>query len=406
MHSRSIGRLVGGHVLASVIGAALWIGTGPLAAEPADFEACVAGLKAQARREGISSAVVDDVLGRVQYNARVIDLDRRQPEFTQTFAGYFNARVTERRVDQGRRLLATHRDLLDRVQRETGVPPQYLVALWGLESNFGGNFGSMPVPDSLATLACDERRPELFRAELLAALRIIEAGDVERERMVGSWAGAMGHVQFMPSVFLRHAVDGDGSGRRDIWYSVPDAIASAGNLLQNIGWVRGQRWGREVRLPAGFAFDMAGRDQRHPLATWARLGVRTAQGGALPVAEIEASLLLPDGHRGPAFLVYDNFAAIMRWNRSEFFALAVGHLADRIAGGAPLAVAPLADRQPLSRDQVQALQAALNAKGYDAGEPDGIFGPATRAALSRFQRSQSLIADGLPDDTVLRMLVQ
>jgi membrane-bound lytic murein transglycosylase B len=376
----------------------------PLLAE--DFAACVDRLKLHARQAGISAAVVDDVLGQVQFSARVLELDRRQPEFTQTFAGYFDSRVTERRVAQGRMLLVEHRALLERVQRRTGVPPQYLVALWGLETNFGGNFGSMRVPDSLATLACDERRADYFTTELLAALRIIDAGDIEPERMQGSWAGAMGHVQFMPTVFLRYAVDGDGSGRRDIWNSVPDALASAGNLLHHLGWVAGERWGREVRLSRHFPYELAGRDQRHSLSKWAELGVQSAYGGALPIADINASLLIPDGHRGPAFLVYDNFTVIMRWNRSEFFALAVGHLADRIAGGTRLAVSPLTDAYPLSSEEVRALQTALNARGFYAGEPDGVFGPATRQALSRFQHAQDLIPDGYPDDVVRRKLVR
>jgi membrane-bound lytic murein transglycosylase B len=389
-------------VLAAAVGLAL---VTPLSADQTRFAECVAELKAQARNEGISPEVIDQVLGRVRRDERVIELDRRQPEFTQTFAGYFSTRVTDRRVDQGRRLMRQHRALLERGQRETGVPPQYLVALWGLETSFGTNFGRMSVPDSLATLACDERRPAYFRSELNAALRIIEAGDIDAARMQGSWAGAMGHVQFMPSVFLQYAVDGDGSGRRDIWNSVPDAMASAGNLLLNMGWTAGQRWGREVRLPDDFGFELAGDGERHALAHWAALGVRTATGDALPDSDVEAALLLPDGHRGPAFLVYENFAAVMRWNRSEYFALAVGHLADRIAGGRPLAVPPRDDVRPLSRDEVRALQTALNDRGFDAGEADGIFGPVTRQAVSHFQRAEELVADGFPDETVLRKLI-
>lgn len=361
------------------------------------FAQCVTGLQARARGEGISSATVTDVLGAVQYVPRVIELDRRQPEFTATFSDYFGRRVTEDRVARGRALLAEHRPLLQRVLDETGVPPHYLVAFWGLETNFGSYFGNMPVPDSLATLACDPRRSEYFTGELIAALRIIDDGDITPERMLGSWAGAMGHVQFMPSVFLHYAVDGDDSGRRDIWGSIPDAMASAGNFLRGIGWEPGLRWGREVRLPDGFAYELAGRDQSDSLRSWRDRGVTMADGGALPAMDLEASLLLPSGHQGPAFLVYDNFEVIMRWNRSEFFALAVGHLADRIAGAAPLRRPPPPDAVALAREDVRSMQEKLNELGFDAGAADGIFGPGTRAALSRFQRSTGLVADGHPD---------
>lgn len=396
--------------LVSVAGllACLGLTVGPLSAvadSGEDFARCINGLQERARSEGISPEVIDDVLGTVRYQARVIELDRRQPEFTQTFTDYFGRRVTDDRVARGRALLAEHRPLLERVQRETGVPAHYLVAFWGLETNFGSYFGSMRVPDSLATLACDPRRSDYFTGELMDALRIIDAGDITLDRMQGSWAGAMGHVQFMPSVFLRYAVDGDGSGRRDLWGSVPDAMASAGSFLNGIGWETGLRWGREVRLPDGFDFALAGRDQGRALREWRAMGVTTATGAPLPDVDIEAALLVPSGHRGPAFLVYRNFDVIMRWNRSEFFALAVGHLADRIAGGAPLRTPPPADARSLARAEVKAIQTQLNHLGFDAGGVDGVFGPATRAALSRFQSAEGMVADGHPHPEVIDRLL-
>jgi len=374
-------------------------------AEPETFRECVAGLQERARGEGISPATVENVLGAVEYVPRVIELDRRQPEFTQTFTGYLRPRVTEDRVARGRALLAEHRSLLQGVLEDTGVPPHYLVAFWGLETNFGSYFGKMPIPDSLATLACDPRRSEYFTGELMSALRIIDAGDITPERMLGSWAGAMGHVQFMPSVFLRYAVDGDGSGRRDLWGSIPDAMASAGNFLRGIGWQPGLRWGREVRLPDGFAYELAGRNQSQSLRSWRERGVTMADGQPLPAMDLEASLLVPSGHEGPAFLVYDNFEVIMRWNRSEFFALTVGHLADRIAGAAPLRRPPPADAQALAREDVTNMQEKLNQLGFDAGAVDGIFGPGTRGALSQFQRSIGLVADGHPNAASIEALV-
>jgi membrane-bound lytic murein transglycosylase B len=375
----------------------------PAAGAPG-FAECVAGLQSRALDQGISQTVVDEVLARVSHIDRVIELDRAQPEFTATFADYFNRRVTRQRIEQGRSLIAKHRGLFERVQRETGVPAHVLVAFWGMETNFGRNFGNMPVPDSLATLACDQRRSDYFTSELIDALRIIDAGDISAERMQGSWAGAMGHVQFMPSVFLRFAVDGDGDGRRDLWNSIPDAMASAGNFLRGIGWKAEQRWGREVLLPGDFPYELAGRGQRLPLPEWQRLGVRTAFGEDLPAEDIEAALLVPAGHAGPAFLVYDNFNVIMRWNRSEFFALSVGHLADRIAGAPPLRRAPPDDAPRLSRADVKQIQRDLNRLGFDAGPSDGILGPATRHALSRFQRSADMVADGHPDRKVIEAL--
>jgi membrane-bound lytic murein transglycosylase B len=259
----------------------------------------------------------------------------------------------------------------------------------------------MPVPDSLATLACDPRRSTFFTSELMEALRIVDAGDVSAERMVGSWAGAMGHVQFMPSIFQRYALDADEDGRRDLWESIPDAMASAGNFLRSAGWERGLRWGREVQLPEGFDYGLAGRDRARPLTEWVDLGVEDAYGQPMPHLDLPAAVLVPSGHAGPAFLVYDNFGVIMRWNRSEFYALSVGRLADEIAGSGPLRRPPPADAMRVSRDQVRQLQSDLASLGFDVGEPDGIVGPATRRALSRFQQQRDLVADGHLDAELL-----
>ncbi|WP_111656182.1 lytic murein transglycosylase [Isoalcanivorax indicus] len=364
------------------------------------FAACVSDLGHQARQAGVSAPVVARSLDTISLNERVIELDRAQPEFTASFAGYFNTRMSEQRIQRGREMYREHRTLLERVAREYGVPAQYLVAFWGMETNYGSFFGRMSILDSLATLACEGRRGAYFSTEFVNALRIIDEGAITAERMQGSWAGAMGHVQFMPSVFLQHAVDYDGDGRRDLWGSIPDAMASAANFLSAIGWQTGERWGREVRLPSSFPFEHAGLNQRKTLTEWRQLGVRMADGSALPNADMQASLLLPSGHRGPAFLVYDNFRVIMRWNRSEFYALSVGHLADRIAGGGALYRAPV-EAPRLHRDQVKQLQTLLNDKGHDAGEVDGILGPGTRTAISRYQQAQGMVADGFPDRAVL-----
>ena len=293
--------------------------------------------------------------------------------------------------------------MLARVTRETGVPPAYLVSFWGLETNFGSYFGKMPVPSALATLACDPRRATYFSQELISALKIIDEGAVPAEQMEGSWAGAMGHVQFMPSVFLQHAVDADNDGRRDLWNSLPDAMMSAGKFLQSMGWDGEYRWGREVALPGGFDYTVADGGWR-PLAEWQQLGVRDAFGGALPDASIRARLVVPSGHQGPAFLAYDNFNVIMGWNRSEFYAIAVGHLADRIAGAGDFRTSPPTDAPALARDEVELLQSTLNAKGFEAGRPDGIMGPATRSAIRRYQASEGMIADGYPSLDLLQSL--
>jgi membrane-bound lytic murein transglycosylase B len=374
----------------------------PAHADESRFPQCLSGLQAQAANAGLSAALLERTLGAARYEQQVIDLDRRQPEFTDTAANYLNRRVTDQRIAQGRELLQRHQRLLQRMARNHGVAPQYLLAFWGLESNFGGNFGGIPVLNSLATLACDERRSTYFTAELINALRILERGDIDATGMVGSWAGAMGHTQFMPSAYLQHAVDGDGDGRIDLWGSVPDALASAGNFLQSLGWQEGVRWGREVRLPQAFPYEQAGLERGRPIQEWRDLGITDVDGRALPQVDIEAALIIPAGHRGPAFLVYDNFRVIMRWNRSELYALSVGLLADRIAGAGGLRTAPPADAPRLHREQVLELQTKLGESGFDAGTPDGVLGPATRRAIQAFQHSRGMVADGHPDVDLLK----
>ena len=368
----------------------------PVFAQSTDiaFASCLDALGERARSEGVDSAIVTSVLKDTRRLERVIELDRSQPEFTKTFADYYIRRVTTKRVEQGRALYAKHRDLLNRVQLEYGVPAHYLLAFWGLETNYGSYFGKISTTDALATLACDPRRASFFSDEFISALRIIAAGDVEPKRMRGSWAGAIGHVQFLPSVFQKYAIDGDGDGRRDLWRSIPDAMASAANFLRGIGWQRELRWGREISLPQNFDYSLAGRDQKRSLSEWVSLGVSNAYGGALPLLDINAAVLVPAGHRGPAFLVYDNFEVIMSWNRSEYYAIAVGRLADRIAGAVALTRAVVPDSDQITLAEVKRLQQELVLLGYDAGKADGMFGPVTRRALSQFQQLKGMIADG------------
>ena len=374
-----------------------------LPAEPliADFGQCAARLRERAAASGVPQPVVQQAFADLRPNPRVIELDRRQPEFVQTFWQYFDARISPARVERGRAMLAQHRPLLEAIEGRWGVPARYLVAFWGLESNFGDTMGGFPVVQSLATLACEGRRAAFFEGELINALRVAASGDAPLSRMQGSWAGAMGQPQFMPSTFLRHAVDGDGDGRRDIWASVPDALASAANFLREIGWRPGEEWGQEVLLPPGFDYRQAALPVERPVGEWRALGVRSADGRPLAPDARLASVLVPGGWRGPAFLVYPNFRAILNWNRSINYAIAVGHLADRLAGAGPLVAQRPADDAPLSRGDVVEIQTRLAAMGEDAGEPDGIVGSRTREAIRGFQARLGLPADGYPDQTLL-----
>jgi membrane-bound lytic murein transglycosylase B len=289
-------------------------------------------LRAEALERGIQPATLDAALAGVEPIPRVIELDRSQPEFTLTFAQYRERVVPRSRIEMGRQRLADHRELLEEIGRQYGVQPRFIVALWGIETDFGRLTGGFPVIASLATLAHDGRRSSYFRGELLNALQILDEGHISPEEMKGSWAGAMGQSQFMPSSFLNFAVDYDGDGRRDIWNSRADVFASAANYLARSGWRADQTWGRPVRLPAGFDQSLAGLDTRKPIGQWQALGVRRADGSSLPARQLSASIIIPDeGNPQEAFMVYENFRTTLKWNRSNYFALAVGLLSDAIA---------------------------------------------------------------------------
>ncbi|ACI98579.1 lytic murein transglycosylase [Rhodospirillum centenum] len=297
-----------------------------------DFAAWLEALRQDAGAQGISEATLREALTGVQPIPRVLELDRRQPEGTITFARYIERVVTAQRVRRGRGLYRQHRAVLEEVGRKYGVQPRFIVALWGIETSFGSNQGGFKVIDALATLAYDGRRSAYFRKELINALRILDEDHIGADRMLGSWAGAMGQSQFMPSSFLRYAVDFDRDGKRDIWGTLPDVFASAANYLSTVGWNPDRTWGREVRIPKHFKESHAGLQTRKTLRDWQAMGVRQVDGGPLPVVALEASLVLPDGPKGRAFLVYDNYRTIMDWNRSTYFATAVGLLSDRIGG--------------------------------------------------------------------------
>jgi membrane-bound lytic murein transglycosylase B len=372
--------------------------------KPADFQDWVGELRREALAKGVSAATFDQAFAGIEPIERVIELDRKQPEYTQTFWQYLDKRVTPERIERGRAQLADHRALLETVSRRYGVQPRFLVAFWALESNFGDYTGTFPAVAALATLAYDERRSSFFRQQLLALLAIIDKDGIPVDAN-SSWAGAMGQPQFIPTTYQDFAVDFDGNGKRDLWNSLPDVFASSANYLASAGWQGNRTWGREVRLPAGFDYGLTGLEIEKPLAEWQRLGVRKADGGDLPRVDIEGSIILPGGATGgPALLVYHNFRAIMIWNRSILYAAAVGHLADRLEGEGGF-VTPRPEKEvPLSRSEVMEIQQHLEKLGFGVGTPDGIVGPNTRNAIKGFQQYARLPADGFPTIDLLERL--
>jgi membrane-bound lytic murein transglycosylase B len=303
---------------------------GGAAGNEVSFPSWLAALKQEARQAGIRDATLDRAFAGVQPIPRVIELDRKQPEKTMTFAQYMERVVSQTRIAEARRRLEENRAILEPIGRKFGVQPRFIVALWGIETNFGQNMGSFPVVASLATLAYDGRRSSFFRKELLNALRILDQGHITPEAMIGSWAGAMGQSQFMPSSFLAYAVDWNGDGRRDIWGTREDVFASIANYLAKSGWRGDAGWGAEVRLPPRFDMRLAGLEVKKPIAFWHEAGVRQPDGRGVPGGSGEASLVLPGGSEGPALLVTENYRAILKWNNSVYFASAVGYLADSL----------------------------------------------------------------------------
>jgi membrane-bound lytic murein transglycosylase B len=367
------------------------------------FDRWVAGFVDSARAAGVDDATLHLAFDDAHYVPRAVDADRKQPEFTRAIWDYVEAIASPARIQHGQQKLVEVQDALDAASARYGVPQATIVAIWGMESDYGANYGDIPTIDALATLGFEGRREAWARTQLMAALKILQSGDIDRAHMIGSWAGAMGQTQFLPSAFLAFAVDADGDGRRDIWGSMADVTASTANFLAHSGWQTGQPWGVEVKLPDGFDAARADDSVRQASAQWAGEGVQTLDGAPLPDIA-DGAILLPAGARGPAFLVGPNFRAILRYNNSTSYALAVSLLAQRIAGGPDVQAPWPRDLQPLSREQVRALQSALNDRGFAAGTPDGQLGPATRQGLRAFQRSLGVPADGFPTLDLLARL--
>ena len=367
------------------------------------FARWVASFRESAHVAGIDDATLAAAFDDAHYVPRVVDQDRSQPEFTRTPWDYVDGIVSDQRVAQGQQKLAEVRAAADAAAARYGVPAAVVVAIWGIESNYGANYGDIPTIDALATLGFEGRRETWARGQLIAALKILQGGDIDRAHMVGSWAGAMGQTQFLPTAFLSYAVDGDGDGKRDIWGSMADVTASTANFLARSGWQTGQAWGAEVKLPDGFDAGRADDAVRQTSAQWAAEGVQTLDGTPLPDIA-DGAIFQPAGVRGPAFLVGPNFRTLLRYNNSTSYALAVSLLAQRIAGGPGVQGTWPRDEQPLSREQLKTLQSALNDRGFAAGAPDGQMGPATRQALRAWQRGLGLPADGFPTLDLLAKL--
>jgi membrane-bound lytic murein transglycosylase B len=377
----------------------------PPEAEPAQlsFAEWRDAFRSEALQAGVSAQVFDRAFAGVTPDPSIIIADRSQPEFSRPVWQYLDGALSKQRVERGQRLLTQHQATLDDIEARYGVDRNTLVAIWGLESSYGQIMGDKSVIRSLATLAHEGRRPGFAKSQLLAALEILEHGDVSADQLRGSWAGAMGQTQFIPTTYNTHAVDFDGDGSRNIWSSSADALASAAHYLQASGWNAGQPWGFEVKLPDGFEYAQADNAIRKTVAAWRELGLTGLPSGT-DMDEATATLLLPAGYRGPAFLVLDNFRAILRYNNSSSYALAIGLLSERFNGAGRVRASWPKGEQPLSRSERVELQERLTMHGFDPGTPDGIIGANTRSAIRGFQQLLGWPADGHPTQELLGRL--
>ena len=373
-------------------------------AAAAQFGDCVAGLWPQAERRGVTRANFDRHTAGLTPDLRIMDLLDAQPEFTKSTWDYLDALVSDERIARGRELLAQYAQLFEAVERAYGVDRHIIAAIWGVESNYGTKGGDRSVIRSTATLACVGRRRDFFREEFLSALEILQRGDIAADRLIGSWAGAFGPTQFMPTSFKRYAVDFDRDGKRDVVDSVADLFASTANNLKIDGWASGRSWGYEAVVPPNFDYLLADHSRQMTIGQWGALGIKRAGGKPFPHPGDRAYLLLPAGARGPAFLMLQNFHVIMKYNPAEAYALAIGHLADRLAGGAPLVQAWPRDERVLTVAERYELQQLLARRGFDIGEPDGLLGPRTRVAVRGFQAASGQVPDGFASSVVLDRL--
>lgn len=368
------------------------------------FNRWISQFRNRALRQGVSASVFDAAFDGIRYNANVIERDRTQSEFSKALWDYLDSAVSDHRVRNGRSAVQRHSQLLDRIEQTYGVDKAVIVAIWGLESAYGAVRGDTNVIEAMATLAFDGRRGEFFEEQLIAALQILEAGDTAPRNMTGSWAGAMGHTQFIPVSFLEYAVDGNGDGRRDIWSDDPaDALASTANYLRSFGWTQGQPWGVEVYINDGFDFTDARRETLKLPSEWANDGVEPVDGRAIP-DYAPASILLPAGSEGAAFMIFPNFEVLERYNTADAYVIGVGHLADRIAGGDGIQASwPRADGA-LSGAQRVELQQRLTAAGFDTIKIDGRIGPLTINAIRDYQLANGLTPDGYASVRLLERL--
>jgi lytic murein transglycosylase len=388
-------------VVAALVGA---IVAGPALAQKChpegSFEGWLESFKRDAAAQGISQKAIAAGLGGVRFDPGIVKKDRAQGVFSQTFLEFSDRMVVQYRLDQGRANLKKYKSVFDRIEQQFGVPGPVLSSFWGLETDFGANIGDGPTLISLATLAYDCRRPDLFRTQLLAALVIIDRGDLSAKRMRGPWAGELGQVQFLPMHYVEYGVDFDGDGRIDMLKSSPDALASAANYLAHLGWRRGEPWLQEVTVPAELPWEQADIAIKLPRSRWVAWGVKAAHGNALPADNLPASLLLPMGRNGPAFLAYQNFDVYLEWNSSLVYSTTAAYFATRLAG-APRVGRGRGAVDNLSVAEVKQLQTALSKRGYDVGKIDGIIGEQTRQAVKDVQLKLGMAADSYPTPQLL-----
>ena len=370
------------------------------------FQTCLANLRSQAIAKGVSGSSYDRYTQNLSPDYSVIERLNYQPEFSTPIWDYLSGLVDDERVQAGQQKLAQHRDVLNRVAAAYGVPAETVVAVWGVESNFGAISGSYPLLQALGTLSCEGRRQSYFRGEFFTTMRLLQRGDVTESQLKGSWAGAFGHTQFMPSTYDELAVDFDGDGRRDLVSSIPDALASTANFLKRRGWQTGQPWGFEVKVPAGMSLSGEGRRNKKSLSSWVNRGLTRADGSALIQGNLsgssQAGLMAPAGANGPVFLVFRNFDAIYSYNTAESYALAIAHLSDRLMGQSAFRTAWPTDDAGTSRAERREIQRFLLSRGYDIGEVDGLIGDKTRQAIRQEQTRLGLAATGRAGQQILR----